>query len=296
VIGFTVIGGYLGAGKTTLLNHLLANVEGRRLGVLVNDFGAINIDADLIESQQETTISLANGCICCSIADGFVEAIDYLQGLDNPPEHIVVEASGVAEVNQLAQYGYLPGLSLEGVLVVVDAETMFEKVNDRYAGATIRRQIEAADLVLLNKTDLLGDGHLEVCLNWLASTFPGIRVVPAVRATVPLSLMLGRYDHDEVFRPENAIHPQYESWHVTLDQSVDRERLEAFAAALHPQVIRAKGTSGRDGRDGLSLQVVGRRKEVTVIKHAPPGTRLIAIGLRGQLDSRVLDELAERLL
>ena len=93
---FVVIGGYLGAGKTTLLNRVLANTEGLRAVVMVNDFGSVNIDADLIASRDAETISLANGCICCTLASGFLEAIKKIQEMDPAPDAVIVEASGVA--------------------------------------------------------------------------------------------------------------------------------------------------------------------------------------------------------
>src|SRR4051794_19414238 len=123
-IPLTVIGGYLGAGKTTLLNRLLHQNEGRRFAVLVNDFGSINIDAALIASHDGETMSLTNGCICCSLANGFLTALTQLRNRAEPPEHIIVEASGVADPLKIAQYGHTPGFRLESIIVLADAETV----------------------------------------------------------------------------------------------------------------------------------------------------------------------------
>jgi len=109
-IPFTVIGGYLGAGKTTLLNHILRNNDGRRFALLVNDFGSINIDAALIKNQDGETINLANGCICCTLAAGFASAIYTILERDPLPDHIIVEASGVADPHKVAQYGRTPSM------------------------------------------------------------------------------------------------------------------------------------------------------------------------------------------
>jgi len=294
MIGFTVIGGYLGAGKTTLLNHLLANAGGLRIGLLVNDFGAINIDAELIESRTETTINLANGCICCSLADGFVDALDQLMSLDRPPEHIIVEASGVAEVQQLAQYGHLPGLSLDGVLVVVDAETLLMKIEDRYVGATLQRQIRSADLILLNKIDLCDEDGVTRTLVRLEGIHPSIRVLPCVRGVVPVSVLLADYVHDTHSPLEIHPHAEYVRWHVELPVAVSRQQLETFCRSLDASVIRAKGTTAQPDGEGFVVQVVGKRWEFTPILEAKPGTRLVAIGLKDQLDVDSLDELARR--
>ena len=160
MIPFTIIGGYLGAGKTTLLNHLLKNANGHRFALLINDFGTINIDAALIESTSENQINLTNGCVCCSISDGFYEAIEQLIATEPTPDHIVVEASGVADVQNLSQYGYGHALKLDGILVVADAETVQQKAVDKYVAETVKRQLRCADIVSLNKVDLIDDKAL----------------------------------------------------------------------------------------------------------------------------------------
>jgi len=292
MIAFTVLGGYLGAGKTTLLNHLLAACAGRRLAVLVNDFGAINIDASLIESSSDTQINLTNGCICCSLSDGFSEAIERLLEADEPPEHILVEASGVADVRQLAQYGRAPGMLLDGVLIVADAETLPEKVNDKYVGTTVRRQLGAGDLILLNKADLVSARALDERLTWLRTEYPQVRVVPCSYARVPVELLLGVHASDATPQSAHPEHELYASWHFSSPASGSPAQLESFSSALDRTVIRAKGTVSTIRGDALLLQVVGKRCEISRIDHAPPGIRLVAIGLQGQLDTRRLDQLA----
>lgn len=106
-IPFTVLGGYLGAGKTTLLNHLLTNTQGLRIAVLVNDFGSVNIDVGLIRSHAGDTINLANGCMCCSIANNFALVMKELGDRRQDFDHIVIEASGVANPGKIAQYGQM---------------------------------------------------------------------------------------------------------------------------------------------------------------------------------------------
>ena len=154
-IPLTVIGGYLGAGKTTLLNQLLRHNAGRRLAVLVNDFGSINIDAALITQHDGETMSLTNGCICCSLANGFLTALTQLKERPEPPEHIIVEASGVADPLKIGQYGHLPGFRLDGVIVLADAETVRRRARDSYVGRTVIRQLQGADVLILTKPDLV---------------------------------------------------------------------------------------------------------------------------------------------
>ncbi|MCP5181847.1 MAG: GTP-binding protein [Pseudomonadales bacterium] len=292
MIAFTVLGGYLGAGKTTLLNHILSHCDGRRLGVLVNDFGAINIDASLVANRNGSRINLTNGCVCCTLSDGFSEAIETLLADPNPPEHILVEASGVADVRQLAQYGRAPGMSLDGIVVVVDARTLPAKVNDKYVGTTIRRQLAAGDLILLNKTDLIGDDACRDHLAWLQREYPLSRVLPCRNAELPVALLLGVGSTREPAAMSHGEHEHYATWSFTSEAAVTRTRLERFSQQLDPSVLRAKGTSAAATGPALLLQAVGTRREVSTIEHAPAGTYLVAIGLQDQLDTQVLDRLA----
>ena len=108
----TVIGGYLGAGKTTLLNRLLANPDGQRIAVLVNDFGEIDIDGRLLDSATDNVLRLANGCICCSVADNFAETLETVRGFADRIDRVVVEVSGVGQPHKVAQWGHSPGFSL----------------------------------------------------------------------------------------------------------------------------------------------------------------------------------------
>ncbi|MEQ1739869.1 MAG: GTP-binding protein, partial [Methyloglobulus sp.] len=156
-IPVTVIGGYLGAGKTTLLNHILRNNKGIRFAVLVNDFGNINIDVDLIESQDGDTINLANGCICCSLAGGFGAAMLSIRESAVLPDRVLIEASGVSDPFKIAQYAHLPGFRLDSVIVLADAEFIQKRAADKYVGRQVIQQLKSADLLLLNKVDLVSD-------------------------------------------------------------------------------------------------------------------------------------------
>jgi len=156
-IPLTVIGGFLGAGKTTLVNHLMRTAT-RRYGVLVNDFGAINIDAELIVSQQGASIALTNGCVCCSLGDDFGAALEALAGRTPAPEHIIVEASGVSDPWRIAQVALIePGFELEPLVIMVDAAAILGQLADRWVAGTIERQLAFAELVVLNKSDLAAD-------------------------------------------------------------------------------------------------------------------------------------------
>jgi len=187
----TILGGYLGAGKTTLVNHLLRHADGLRLAVLVNEFGALPIDADLIEAQGDDIISIAGGCVCCSFGNDLTRALLDMAALDPPPDHVLVEASGVALPGAIAaSVSLLQGYALDGIVVLADAETVEEQARDTYIGDTITRQLADADLVVLNKADLVADERLAATRAWLAAQAPGAEIIPARHGALPPATLL----------------------------------------------------------------------------------------------------------
>ncbi len=297
-IGFTVLGGYLGSGKTTVLNHWLRHNDGRRLALLINDFGDINLDAELIESTTEQQINLANGCVCCSLSDGFFEALERLQQLHPRPDQIIVEASGVADVANLAQYGYGQDFRLTGVIVVVDAETVRAKADDKYVAQTVRRQLQSADLLVVNKIDLLPTPQLAEVREWLAALTPGTPMIDCSYGRVPPSVLLDAApQHAASLPPAFHAHEDYVSWHWESQHPTSRDRLEDFARRLPTGVLRAKGLFGHGMDEVLELQVVGRRRDI--YRHAGRQRHhntVIAIGLKDQLDLSLLDAAARQSL
>jgi G3E family GTPase len=294
-VPLVILGGYLGAGKTTLLNRLLAANPDQRLALLVNDFGAINIDAELIEHRSEKQVNLTNGCICCGLSAGFDEAIDDLMALDPPVERIMVEASGVADVVSLAQYGHHPGLSLDGIIVVADAETVQAKARDKYVAGTVTRQLTGADIIILNKTDLIDDARLADIRQWLAGLAPGTPVVPAVDCNIPADLLLG-LEHRNRTPAGDPGHEHYTTWSFESDGGTLPEAVEAFVHNLPESALRAKGFFALADGSTLLLQKTGRQQ--TLVPGADQGgaTRLVVIGLSGFLDPGELDALAVRWL
>ena len=294
MIAFTVIGGYLGAGKTTLLNHLLANSDGKRIGLLINDFGEINIDGDLIASKTDSQINLTNGCVCCTLVDGYHVAIDQLSEVEPALEQIVVEASGVADVQNLAQYGHGPNMQLDAVLVVADAETIQARAKDKYVAGTIQRQLKAADLIILNKADLVSESQLTAVLDWLQQDFPDARVFSTSHAQVPLPLLVGIRDVERPLVLADYAHAHYATWHFKHDQPVTRAAVNAFLTGLDASVLRAKGFARLHDGSTVSIQVVGRRSEIESTPATVGGVQLVAIGLEDQLDNTALTALAQR--
>ena len=296
---YTIIGGYLGAGKTTLLNNLLRNSSGLRLAVLVNDFGDINIDADLITSHDGETIQLAGGCICCSLADGFALALNRLSKRTGQIDHIIVEASGVSDPVKLGQYGAILRLHLDGVIVLVDAEQVREKAANKYVGETVIRQIKGADLLVLNKIDLVSHQELADVRAWLSGMAPDARIVDAAYGQVPLAVLLGAsasgltpsYEEVEVEGPEADSHQEtYQTWSFTTREPIPTARVHALLDWLPDGVLRAKGFLQlvEDPVHRYLLQLVGKRRQLTA--GDPWGetgaeTTLVFIGLPGSIQA-----------
>ena len=154
-IPVTLIAGYLGAGKTTLVNKLLNSKKlPANTAVLVNDFGDINIDEQLIknDSQADNVIGLANGCICCSIADDLTAALEQVRA--SGVERVILECSGVAEPAKARQQCYYPGFYPQACIVLVDAQAHDQRCDDKYVGALARAQVQQADLLVVTKTAL----------------------------------------------------------------------------------------------------------------------------------------------
>jgi G3E family GTPase len=303
----TIVGGYLGAGKTSLVNHLLRHADGLRLAVLVNDFGELPIDADLIEARGGGVISIAGGCVCCSFGNDLMAGLSKLRQLEPAPGHVLIETSGVALPGAVASAVQLvPGFALDAVVVLADAENVRERAADRYMGDTIERQLAQADLIVLNKLDLVAPPERAHLVAWLMERAARARVIEATRAQVPLEILLGRglgsgkarsggSPRGSAIRPPEDAALRYES--VSFSQA-SALHVSALADALaRPELglIRAKGVL-RDAAGGLKvLQVVGARHEVADAPEAlrePSGC--VCIGLKGVLDRSALDRAFER--
>ena len=301
-IAFTVLGGYLGAGKTTLLNRLLHTNQGLRIALLINDFGAINIDAKLIETQTDQQINLTNGCVCCGLTDGFDAAIETLMAATPPPDHIVIEASGVADVHSLAQYGKAPGLKLDAIIVVADATNVKQKAHDKYVANTVTRQLKAADLLVLNKIDLVGPDRAKALTDWLTELTAGAPLVTTEFCALPQALLLGAgtlptHPHKQSVPTEAHQHNKsYVTWNYASDQVLKHEQAEAMLAEFPAELLRGKGFIATEG-SLLEWHKVGqyeRLSPASAIQSA--GTTLVAIGLKNQLPVDQLDRVAARYL
>lgn len=294
-----LIGGYLGAGKTTLVNHLLRRAAGRRIAVLVNDFGEVSIDADLILGAEGDVLSLAGGCVCCSFGSDLVGTLAEVLRREPAPDLVLIETSGVGIPSAVARAAALvPGLRLEATVVVADAPTVRARAADRYVGDTVRQQLEDADLLLLNQTDRVEATTLAALQAWWAAEHPRTPLWPTVRAQVPVEAVLGlgeMLQGEAASSPDaHAFAPQarpfapaaevFESGSLSLTGRVDVQALTAEWAGRAATLVRAKGIV-EDLQGGLvSVQWAGRQAHVepwtAPIDPSKVG-RVAWIGLRG---------------
>ena len=287
----TLIGGFLGAGKTTLLNRLLTSVRGRRVAVLVNDFGSLDIDVALVESVHEGVIGLRGGCMCCAIRGSAVSTVVQLAESPSPPDHAVIEASGVSDLAALGQTfqqasRHAP-LALDGLIAVVDALAFAP--NDPHTGLLLRCQVMAADLVVLNKIDLVDDERQQTVTDEIRASNATARIVPAIQSDVPVDVLLGLHTesvHAAAVFPTAAA--AFDSRAITFERALDGRRLVAALTSLPADVYRAKGFVRLANRaeDRVLMQVVGRRVDVRTVgtfEADEPG-RVVLIAKRGDVD------------
>jgi G3E family GTPase len=292
-IPVTVIGGYLGAGKTTLINRLLARNSGQRLAVLVNDFGAINIDASLIQWQTDQIVALSNGCVCCTIADDLGETLTAVAQWTPRIDQVVIEASGVAEPAKIAMYGQgWPGYRLAAALTVVDGTDIQARATDKFVGTLVQRQIAQGDVLIISKDESLSTEQRRSLERWLEQRSPGI----------PITLARGA---DQWLLDERAVSPKeipdddhahFSAGFVRLDDPISRARFDQWSEQLPASLVRVKGyVRFLDQKDGWTLvQRVGRRTQLVPVstgaENVIPG--LVAIGIGDEVQS-VLEQLQE---
>ncbi|MCW3476437.1 CobW family GTP-binding protein [Limobrevibacterium gyesilva] len=292
----TVIGGFLGAGKTTLVNHLLRTAT-RRYGVLVNDFGAVNIDAELIAARDGASIALANGCVCCSLGEDLGDGLDMLAARDPKPEHVIVEASGVSDPWRIAQLALIePGFALEPLIVMADAGAILGQLADRWVADTVERQLAFAELVVLNKCDMAAD--LAAVAAAIARIRPEARLVRTEHARLPESALRFQVAARAPANRLQADAPPHDfpTWHWRCPGPLDRERLRAVLEALPRTVLRVKGFCELgDAREPYLLQYAAERWAFTRCD-TPAASGFVVIGTPDMPDAATLDALFSQAL
>lgn len=275
----TIIGGYLGAGKTTLINRLLAEDHGLNLMVIVNDFGAINIDAALIDTAQDDLIALSNGCVCCTMADDLTQALSAATDRTPRPDHLIIEASGIADPAAIAITARaVPDLGYGGILTLVDALNIDAQLNDPLIAPQITQQISSADMIFVTKTDSISP-DLAARLSETGAPAPGLI------GDAPLSDLL--FDLLPLPRASGpAVHPAYTSWHHDSEMVLDRAALGEKLADRPAGLYRLKGLI-RTNDGGYEVHVVGR--QVQARRTPTDRTSLVALGPADRISRDEID-------
>ena len=330
----TVITGFLGAGKTTLIRHLLQNAKGRRLALIINEFGDVGVDGELVKGcnddacPEDDIVELANGCICCTVADDFLPTMQKLLDRPNPPEHIIIETSGLALPKPLVKAFQWPDIrtraTVDGVVTLIDADAVAAGrfATDEVALAAARaadpnldhdspleelfeEQLGCADMVILNKTDLVDAETLaKVEAQVDAETRPGVRIVRATQGAVDIAALLGitAAAEDDLDSRKSHIDDGEEHDHDDFDSFVvgggDVTDLDALLAKLGEviaahDVLRIKGMAAIAGKPSrLVIQAVGPRVQHFFDRawHADETRRtgLVVIGQKG-LDQAAIE-------
>jgi cobalamin biosynthesis protein CobW len=323
----TIVTGFLGAGKTTLIRHLIANAGGRRLAFIINEFGDVGVDGDLIKScsdaacPEDAIIELANGCICCTVADDFAPAIMGLIAREPKPDHIVVETSGLALPKPLIKAFDWPDLrsrlTVDGVIAVVDAAAVAEGrfaddparvAEQRLADPSLDHdnpleevyedQLMSADLVVLNKADLIDKGQLDALRTQIAGALPrAVKIASAREGAIDPEVLIGMNaaaEDDLDARPSHHDaegehdHDDFDTFVVTLPAVRDPNALvdRLVAATCAHDILRVKGfveVAGKPMR--MLVQGVGRRFRRDFERpwgiNEPRSSRLVVIAQKG---------------
>lgn len=323
----TVVTGFLGAGKTSLIRHLLAHANGRRLALVINEFGDVGVDGEILKScasescSEEDIVELANGCICCTVADEFIPTITKLLDRTPQPDHIVIETSGLALPKPLVKAFHWPEIraraTVDGVVTVVDGPAVaagrFADNPDAVAAARaedptldhdspleelFEDQLACADMIVIGKSDLLKPGALEpVLATAKAGARERVKTIVASHGRIPPDVLLGldaaaeddidsRWSHHDA-EPDHD-HDDFESFVVAMPPARSPDDLVARVtrALAEDGVLRIKGVAAVAGRGArLVVQGVGERLETYFDRpwseREERITRLVVIGLKG---------------
>jgi len=347
----TIVTGFLGAGKTTLIRHLLQNAGGRRIALIINEFGDLGVDGDILKGcgdatcREEDVMELSNGCICCTVAEDFIPTLEKLLDRPDRPDHIVIETSGLALPQPLVRAFNWPAIAtrvtVDGVVTVVDGKAVEEgRFAHDIAAVDAQRaadenldhetplselfedQIACADMIVVNKADLLGDEAAAALAERLrGEAREGVQVVRAAMGALPADVLLGQQagaetdmearhevhhhhhhddedgDHDHDVEHEHG-HDEFESFVVTRGEIADPAAFAERVAGIirSHDILRLKGfvaVSGKPMR--LTLQAVGPRIDTYFDQPfgtAPRETRLVVIGQAGLDRAAIAAELA----
>lgn len=275
----TVLTGFLGSGKTTLLNYILTANHGKKIAVIENEFGEIGIDHEIVVNADEEIFEMNNGCICCTVRGDLIRILNQLSKKKNKFDYVIIETTGMADPAPVAQTFFVDEqiksqFTLDAIITVVDGLHVFEQL-DR--SPECPQQIAFADVVLLNKTDLIKTDQKEKALMQIQAINPGVKVIPTIKGEVNLDQILnvGSFDldrtleiHPNFLKGHHHHHSQVGSVGLTTDKELNIEKFQAWIGNLlqtqGADIYRVKGLIAMPGKDqryvfqGVHMQTEGQ--------------------------------------
>lgn len=289
----TVLTGFLGSGKTTLVNHILSENHGRKIGVIVNEFGELGIDAALIDNASGSIIELANGCICCATQGDLSRSLRDIAIADSGMEALLIETSGLADpepvISELQAGRAAAAFRLDGVITVIDAEN-FDRNLDHAEAAF--QQIVSGDVLVINKVDLVDTEVPDLIEEGVRKVNPSGRFVRTVGCDMPLDIVFGmgghslggvgarhhrHHDHGAGHDHHQHSHDEFESVSLRLARPADPEKFTVWLDSLGANIFRAKGfVRFADSEEPVLVHLVGARRSVEA---APAGIETRGVDL-----------------
>lgn len=273
----TFLAGYLGAGKTTVVNHLLATTD-RRLALLVNDLGTVAVDAERIARRTDDVVELNDGCVCCSLAGGFTDALEEIRQRPRP-DHLVIELSGVAEPARVVGWASTAGFALDAVVTLADLDQLHLRAADPRVADTVERQLAAAHLVLATKGDLAAEADRAASVAVIERFAPTAPVVEIVDGAIDPAALLGGINGAGPELKQTAEHRNPHRAENVEPQCDDRAALAQWLSELGDDVVRVKGTAVTGDGQRWNVDRVGTRQRITAAEAEATAGPIVVIRL-----------------
>jgi len=292
-VPITIITGFLGAGKTSLLNHVLTHIEnGQDIAVIVNDFGQLNLDAQLIvdvKADVGQTIELTNGCICCTIKGELVEAVRDLATQSPPPRHILLETSGVSDpIDVVLALRMIDEIRIDAVITVVDGANFMDLAQENRILAM--NQVGTADLLALTKTDLINDAQRAELEKYIHKIAKNKVILDTPYGAIDLQMIFANYERADIAQTQSHAHETYQTWYWVGDVVADEKQIRRFMMQLPDDIYRVKAIVPLSDTETAICHKVGKRIDMYIQTQSHTQAQWVFIGKQNSIDEQALAE------